>query len=118
MHAGGVIQGLSQILVGLDNFKRMVSVSFTVLVLNELVMVALEITTWHKLMIFAEVGTAVAFLVSIPFLGDYFDLPYVITLGFLWRVAVISSISLIPPWVAKAVRRRLKPPSYAKVQGV
>lgn len=45
---GGIIQGLSQILVGLDHdhFNRMVSVSFTVLVLNELIMVALEITTW------------------------------------------------------------------------
>lgn len=48
IYQGSVIQGLSQILVGLDqeNFKPMVSVSFTVLVLNELIMVALEITTW------------------------------------------------------------------------
>ena len=47
VYQGGVIQGLSQILVGLDRFKEMVAVSFTVLVLNELVMVALEITTWY-----------------------------------------------------------------------
>ena len=46
VYQGGVIQGLGQILVGLNNFKQMVAVSFTVLVLNELVMVALEITTW------------------------------------------------------------------------
>lgn len=46
VYQGGVIQGLGQVLVGLDNFKQMVAVSFTVLVLNELVMVALEITTW------------------------------------------------------------------------
>ncbi|KAI5859076.1 P-type ATPase-like protein [Tricharina praecox] len=118
VYQGGVIQGLSQILVGLDQFKRMVTVSFTVLVLNELIMVALEITTWHLWMVLAEVGTAIAFVCSIPFLGDYFELDYVLTLGFLWRVVVISSISLIPPWVVKAVRRRLKPPSYAKVQGI
>ena len=49
VYQGGVIQGLSQILVGLDRFKEMVAVSFTVLVLNELVMVALEITTWCAL---------------------------------------------------------------------
>lgn len=46
VYQGSIIQGLSQILVGLDKFKQMVAVSFTVLVLNELVMVALEITTW------------------------------------------------------------------------
>lgn len=69
-------------------------------------------------MIFAEIGTATAFMISIPFLGDYFDLAYVASLGFLWRVLVISAISLIPPWTIKTVRRRLKPPSYAKVQGI
>ncbi|KAF8542246.1 phospholipid-translocating P-type ATPase [Trichophaea hybrida] len=118
IYQGGVIQGLSQILVGLDHFKRMVTVSFTVLVLNELIMVALEITTWHLWMILAEIGTAIAFVASIPFLGDYFELEYVLTRAFLWRVIFISAISLIPPWVVKAVRRRLKPPSYAKVQGI
>lgn len=50
VYQGGVIQGLSQILVGLDRFKEMVAVSFTVLVLNELIMVALEITTWCVLL--------------------------------------------------------------------
>lgn len=69
-------------------------------------------------MILAEIGTALAFLVSIPFLGDYFDLGYVVTLGFLWRVAVISSISLVPPFLIKWIRRKLKPPSYAKVRGI
>jgi len=69
-------------------------------------------------MIFAELGTALFFFASIPLLGEYFDLRYVISWAFLWRVAVISAISLVPPWVVKAVRRRLKPPSYAKVQGV
>ncbi|KAL7275997.1 putative aminophospholipid-translocase [Rhizina undulata] len=118
IYQGGVIQGLSQILVGLEHFKKMVTVSFTVLILNELIMVALEITTWHAWMIFAEIGTALLFFASIPLLSDYFDLEYVISLGFIWRVAVISSISLIPPWIAKAVRRKLKPPSYAKVQGI
>lgn len=120
IYQGGVIQGLSQILVGFDgeNFKNMVSVSFTVLVLNELVMVALEITTWHMYMVFSEIGTAIAFLISVPFLSEYFNLEYVITLGFLWRVLVIMTVSLVPPWVVKAVLRKLKPPSYAKVQGI
>ncbi|PWW77289.1 phospholipid-translocating P-type ATPase [Tuber magnatum] len=117
-YQGVIIQGLSQIFVGLDHFRRMVSVSFTVLVLNELIMVALEITTWHMWMIFAELGTALVFFASIPLLGEYFELKYVISWAFLWRVAVISVISLVPPWVVKAVMRKLKPPSYAKVRGI
>ncbi|KAK6595408.1 phospholipid-translocating P-type ATPase [Botrytis cinerea] len=50
IYQGGMIQGLSQILTEVDG-PRMVAVSFTVLVLNELTMVAFEITTWHPVMI-------------------------------------------------------------------
>ncbi|KAI9762833.1 MAG: putative aminophospholipid-translocase [Chaenotheca gracillima] len=117
IYQGGIIQGLSQILVEV-NGPRMVSVSFTVLVINELVMVAFEITTWHPVMIFSLLGTALVYFGSIPFLGRYFDLAYVVSWGFVWRVAAISAISLIPPYAAKLLRRTLKPPSYRKVQGL
>ncbi|CUS15193.1 unnamed protein product, partial [Tuber aestivum] len=43
---GEIIQNLSQILVGLDHFNRIISVSLTVLILNGHIMAALEITTW------------------------------------------------------------------------
>jgi hypothetical protein len=58
----------------------MVAVSFTVLVLNELCMVSFEITTWHPIMIISLVGTLVIYMGSIPFLGGYFDLPFMLTL--------------------------------------
>jgi len=136
IYQGSIIQGLSQILTQVDG-PKMVAVSFTVLVLNELCMVAFEITTWHPVMIICLVGTLLCYIISIPFLGGYFDLAFVLTLyvkrcstrkkwimltfflrGFVWRVAAISAISLIPPYVAKLIRRRLKPPSYRKVRGV
>lgn len=79
VYQGCVIQGLSQILVEVDG-PRMVAVSYTVLVLNELLMVAIEITTWHPLMIVSILGTFLAFVGSIPFLGRYYDLEYILTL--------------------------------------
>ncbi|KAI0874152.1 phospholipid-translocating P-type ATPase [Hypoxylon argillaceum] len=117
IYQGSVIQGLSQLLTEVDG-KRMVAVSYTVLVLNELLMVAIEITTWHLVMILCITGTFLFFISSIPFLGGYFDLEFVSTLGFLWRVLAISSISLIPPYAGKIIRRTIKPPSYRKVQGI
>lgn len=116
-YQGALIQGLSQILVAVDG-PKMVSVSFTVLVINELIMVAFEITTWHPIMIFSLIGTALVYFGSVPFLGEYFDLAYVVTWAFAWRVAAISAVSLIPPYSAKVLRRTLKPPSYRKVQGL
>ena len=117
IYQGCVIQGLSQLLVA-GHGPRMVSVSFTVLVINELVMVAFEITTWHPVMILSLLTTALIYLISLPFLGRYFHLPFLLTLGFLWRVLAISSISLVPPYLLKIARRTWKPPSYRKVQNI
>jgi phospholipid-translocating ATPase len=65
---------LSNVLVGIDQAEqqRLITVSFTALVLNELVMIALEINTWHKYMIYSEIATFGFYFLSIPLLGDYF----------------------------------------------
>ncbi|KAK4928668.1 putative aminophospholipid-translocase, partial [Elasticomyces elasticus] len=122
IYQGLIIQGGSQLLVPSfstdGGFSRMVAVSFTVLVLNELIMVAAEVTTWHWIMICSILGTAAVYFASLPFLGGYFDLHYLVTLGFWWRVAAISGASLVPVWAGKVIRRRVKPPNYRKVQGI
>jgi phospholipid-translocating ATPase len=66
---------LTNVLVGIQQETRLISVSFTALVLNELVMIAFEINTWHKYMIYAEVATFACYFISIPFLGAYFGTP-------------------------------------------
>ncbi|KAJ4302142.1 putative aminophospholipid-translocase [Collariella sp. IMI 366227] len=116
IYQGCLIQGLSQLLTEVDG-PRMVAVSYTVLVLNELLMVAIEITTWHWVMVVSIVGTFLMFVGSIPFLGGYFDLGFLLTLGFYWRVAAIGAMSLIPTYAAKVIQRTMRPPSYRKVQG-
>ena len=126
---------LSNILVGIteDQQQHLISVSFTALVLNELIMIALEIHTWHKYMIWAEILTFACYFLSIPLLGDYFgtlsnfsfvgsrliiDRSYVITWAFVWKTSVILLVSLIPPWALRTLRRKIKPPSYARLQEV
>jgi phospholipid-translocating ATPase len=79
IYQGSMIQGLSQILTEVDG-PKMVAVSFTVLILNELCMVAFEITTWHPMMIISLVGTLLVYVASVPFLGRYFDLGFMLTL--------------------------------------
>ncbi|KAF9891320.1 putative aminophospholipid-translocase [Aspergillus nanangensis] len=117
VYQGAVIQGLSQILLDTTTGARLVSVSFTALVLNELLMVAIAITTWHPVMIFCIIGTALAYAASVPFLGSYFDLKYVITGDWVWRVVVVCAVSVIPVWAGKLIKRSWSPPSYRKVRG-
>jgi phospholipid-translocating ATPase len=118
VYQGIIIQGLSQLLVGAVDGPRMLSVSFTVLVLNELIMVAVAVTTWHPTMIACILGTGAVYAASVPFLGDYFDLSYVVSWGWVWRVAAVAAISLVPVWGGNVIRRTWKPPSYRKVQGI
>ncbi|KAL9625332.1 MAG: hypothetical protein Q9160_000395 [Pyrenula sp. 1 TL-2023] len=118
IYQGTIIQGLSQLLVGAVTGPQLISVSFTVLVLNELIMVAVSVTTWHPIMILCIVGTGAIYAGSVPFLGRYFDLAYVVTWGWLWRVAAVAAISLVPVWGGKLIRRAWKPPTYRKVRGI
>ena len=118
VYQGSIIQGLSQLLVGAVDGPRMLSVSFTVLVFNELIMVAVAVTTWHPIMIACIVGTGALYAVSVPFLGGYFDLSYVASWGWVWRVVAVAAVSLVPVWGGKVINRTWRPPSYRKVRGI
>ncbi|KAK1149828.1 putative aminophospholipid-translocase [Aspergillus melleus] len=117
VYQGAVIQGLSQILLDTISGPRLISVSFTALVINELLMVAIAITTWHPVMIFCLLGTALLYAGSVPFLSSYFDLEYVITVDWVWRVCAVCAVAVIPVWAGKLIKRSWSPPSYRKVRG-
>ncbi|KAL2871357.1 aminophospholipid-translocating P4-type ATPase NEO1 [Aspergillus lucknowensis] len=117
VYQGAVIQGLSQILLDTITGPQLISVSFTALVINELLMVAIAITTWHPVMIFCLLGTALVYAGSVPFLGEYFDLEYVITVDWVWRVAAVAAVAIIPVWAGKLIKQSWSPPSYRKVRG-
>ncbi|KAF9172112.1 putative aminophospholipid-translocase [Mortierella sp. AD011] len=116
VYQGGAIMILS-IWLFENQFVNIVSISFTALVLNELLMVALEINTWHRLMIVSEVATLFIYIGSMVFLPTYFDLNFILTRTFLWKVAVITMVSSFPLYVIKMLRRKFAPPSYSKLTG-
>ena len=96
----------------------MAAVSFSVFVLNELLMAAMEVTTWHWIMGAAIIATFVMYAASVPFLSVYFDLEFVKSWGFVWRLLAITAVSVVPTYVGRMVRRCVKPPNYRKVRGV
>lgn len=135
VYQGLIIQGGSQLLVprfhssapttshpttdtgDTGPFSRMVLLSYSALVVNELIMVAASITTWHPVMYVTILATAAIYFGSLPFLGEYFDLAWMLDLGFWWRFAAICGASLVPVWGGKVIRTYVKPPSYRKVRG-
>lgn len=55
-----------------SEFVHVVAISFTALILTELLMVALTIRTWHWLMIVAEFFSLGCYVASLAFLNEYF----------------------------------------------
>ncbi|CAE6365942.1 unnamed protein product [Rhizoctonia solani] len=111
---GGAIMTMSLLLFE-NEFLNIVAISFTALVLNELIMVALEITTWHLYMVIAEIVTLIFYAISMAFLPEYFDLSFVVSLRFAWKVALIVCVSSVPLWLIKTVRSRVRPATYSKL---
>ncbi|KAJ6499413.1 hypothetical protein C8R45DRAFT_898489 [Mycena sanguinolenta] len=114
VYQGGAIMIMSLVLFETE-FLHIVSISFTALILNELIMVALEITTWHTYMVISEIVTLFFYVISIAFLPEYFDLTFVVTLGFGWKVVVIVALSALPLYIIKLIRSRIAPAASSKL---
>ncbi|MEQ2193672.1 hypothetical protein XENOCAPTIV_009105, partial [Xenoophorus captivus] len=67
-----------------SEFVHVVAISFTALILTELLMVALTVRTWHWLMVVAEFFSLGCYLASLAFLNEYFG-----TCPSSWRVLLL-----------------------------
>ncbi|KOS15832.1 aminophospholipid-transporting p-type atpase [Malassezia pachydermatis] len=114
VYQGGAIM-IASLLLFENEFLNIVGISFTALILNELIMVALEITTWHIYMFLSEIVTLMIYCFSMVLLPEYFDLKFVLTYNFLWKTAIIVLVSSFPLYLIKAVHARVAPPSYSKL---
>ncbi|KAI8888423.1 phospholipid-translocating P-type ATPase [Backusella circina FSU 941] len=114
IYQGGSIMVLSIVLFE-DEFIHIVAISFTALILNELLMVALEINSWHRIMVISEIVTVLIYIGSMWLLPAYFDMSFILTGRFVWKVVVITAVSSLPLYVVKFIKRIYAPPSYTKL---
>lgn len=114
IYQGGILMYGALVLFE-SEFVHVVAISFTALILTELLMVALTIRTWHWLMVVAEFLSLGCYVASLAFLNEYFDLAFITTMTFLWKVSAITVVSCLPLYVLKYLKRKLSPPSYSKL---
>ncbi|XP_023200332.1 probable phospholipid-transporting ATPase IIB isoform X3 [Xiphophorus maculatus] len=74
IYQGGILMYGALVLFE-SEFVHVVAISFTALVLTELLMVALTVRTWHWLMVLAEFFSLGCYLASLAFLNEYFVTP-------------------------------------------
>ncbi|CAB1447252.1 unnamed protein product [Pleuronectes platessa] len=114
VYQGGILMYGALVLFE-SEFVHVVAISFTALILTELLMVALTIRTWHWLMVVAEFSSLGCYLASLAFLNEYFDLSFITTWPFLWKVSAITLVSCLPLYIIKYLKRKFSPPSYSKL---
>ena len=71
IYQGGIIM-FGGILLFDEEFIHVVTITFTSLILTELLMVALTIRTWHWLMVAAEVFSLAVYIATLAVFKDYF----------------------------------------------
>lgn len=116
VYQGGVIMMLAIWLFERD-FIHIVSITFTALILNELLMIALEINTWHYVMGIAEIASFLIYVASVRLLKDYFDSRFTTSLTFFWKVAAITLVSFAPLYFLSLMKHILAPTSATKLSG-
>ncbi|XP_037959710.1 probable phospholipid-transporting ATPase IIB isoform X3 [Teleopsis dalmanni] len=114
IYQGGVIMYGALILFE-DEFIHIVAISFSALILTELIMVALTVRTWHRLMVLAELFSLALYLISLAVLHEYFDWEFIWSEDFLWKVSIITLVSCLPLYIIKFLRKKCSPPSYLKL---
>uniref|UniRef100_A0AAY4EJB4 Phospholipid-transporting ATPase n=1 Tax=Denticeps clupeoides TaxID=299321 RepID=A0AAY4EJB4_9TELE len=114
VYQGGILM-YGALLLFESEFVHVVAISFTALILTELLMVALTVRTWHWLMVVAEFFSLACYLASLAFLNEYFDLGFITTKAFLWKVSAITMVSCLPLYIIKYLKRKFSPPSYSKL---
>lgn len=114
IYQGGIIM-YGALLLFEEEFIHVVAITFTSLILTELLMVALTIHMWHWLMILAEFLSLAIYVIALVVLKDFFDASFLKTGSFIWKVVVITSVSCIPLYILKYLRKKFSPTVYSKL---
>uniref|UniRef100_A0A7S0J4T9 P-type ATPase C-terminal domain-containing protein n=1 Tax=Calcidiscus leptoporus TaxID=127549 RepID=A0A7S0J4T9_9EUKA len=120
IYQGGVIM-FGGIVLFKGRFVHVVGITFTALVLVELIMVAVEVKRWHPLMLLAQVLTLLIYMACIvalssaDFIEATFDIHFMLSVHFAVRVAALTATSTVPIWFGKLCTQLLDPREAAKL---
>merc|ERR1719228_2215280 len=89
IYQAATIMLLSTLLFPGSVWLNIVAITFTALILSELLNVASEVHNWHPLMIMAEILSLYVYVYSMLILRQYFDMYYVLSMKFAWNLTII-----------------------------
>ena len=115
IYQGCAIMFLGILIFPENNFVNIVAITFSSLIFTELFNVITEVTRFHWGMGMSEVVTAVVYLLSVMALKNYFVLDFLFSVGFVWRVFLITMIAWIPVHLTKWIVNKVDPQDASKI---
>ena len=109
IYQGSVIILLALVMFPQDNFINIVAITFSALIITELLNVASQIETWNFWIAGAEIVSFAVYATCILLLKNYFNMMFIITVDFFWKVILITAISWCPLHATKIIKNRLCP---------
>jgi len=112
---GGAIMLLAMMMFQ-DRLMHVVAITFTALVMSELLNVASEIHRWHPLMIASEIVTVVVYGYSVLILRQFFNKDFIWSWDFVSRSFILTVTSWVPAHSWKLFQRWCRPTQHVKLQ--
>ncbi|XP_034823898.1 probable phospholipid-transporting ATPase IIB [Maniola hyperantus] len=115
IYQGGVIMYGALVLFE-EQLIHIVEISYTALILTELIMVALTVVTWHRLMALAELVSLLMYTATLLIFTTYFDADFIRHWDFWWKVTVITLVSCLPLYIVKFMHRKWSNRQYKNIK--
>lgn len=116
IYQGAVIMYGAMLLFN-DEFIHVVAITYTTLIITELLMLALNVRSWHWMMVVAEVISLSFYLFTLILFPQSFDAQFIQTKDFLWKVTLLTVVSCLPLYILKFLHRKIAPASHYKLAG-
>ena len=91
-------------------------ITFTAVILTELIMIFLTVRTLHWLMWVAELMSLSSYVLTLMCMPDFFDAKFIRSFEFALKVALITMVSCLPLYIIKFMHRKIAPPSHHKLK--
>ncbi|KAL0211785.1 hypothetical protein RCL1_005411 [Eukaryota sp. TZLM3-RCL] len=92
------------------------SITFTSLILIEILNLSMEMHKWHYLMVLSQLGSIFIYAASIVLLHNHFDLFYIVNTRFAVNIAFIVACAFAPVKLLKSAWSHLQPEVSQKLQ--
>ncbi|KAH8740891.1 hypothetical protein FG386_002437 [Cryptosporidium ryanae] len=115
LYQGTVIM-LGSVMLFNDNIlMNLVAITFTSLILSEILNVFTEIHHWNEVIVSSCVASLLIYFASFFLLESYFDLKFIFTFSFWGKICTLTSFAWGPILLYKLIKKTLHPPRYYKL---